>query len=303
MAATTETGVDAMGVVLITGCSSGIGLETALAFARRGETTVATMRDPARGGRLLERADAEGLAIELIALDVRDDASVTAAVDEVQRRHGPVDVLVNNAGVGDSAPLETMPLAQAQAVFDTNVWGALRTIRAVLPGMRARHTGVVMNISSLAARVPAMPYNGVYAASKHALSAISESLSWELAPFSIRVALVEPGFFATSLSGKSWPEVNEANPYAADHAWVRRFFAGNLGGGGDPAAAADAIARIADDAAAPLHTLVGDDAVAYAGAAAGAETHEAWVAFATGVIESVSGPRPISAAGRHSPAA
>jgi NAD(P)-dependent dehydrogenase (short-subunit alcohol dehydrogenase family) len=281
-----------MNVVLITGCSSGIGLETALAFARRGGAIYASMRDPARATRLRERAEAEGLPMEVLALDVTDDASVTAAVRAVQRRHGAIDVLVNNAGIADSDPVETIPIERAEAVFDTNVWGPVRTVRAALPAMRARGAGVIVNVSSAAARVPAMPYNGFYAASKHALGALSQSLAWELDPFGIRVVCIEPGFFATEISSKSWGAVDPASPYGADHAWVNDFFVQNgEANGGDPAVVAEAIVRAAGDPRAPLHNLVGDDAVGYVDVAARAGSHEGWVAVATGILESVAGPR------------
>ncbi|MEW6581805.1 MAG: SDR family oxidoreductase [Actinomycetota bacterium] len=285
-----------MSVVLITGCSSGIGLETALAFARRGDTAYASMRDPARGTGLRERADAEGLAVEVPALDVTDDSSVVSAVRAVERRQGAIDVLVNNAGIAGSGPVETIPAERARAVLETNLWGPVRTIRAALPAMRARGAGVIVNVSSVAARVPAMPYNGFYAAGKSALGALSESLAWELAPFGIRVVCVEPGFFRTGIAAKAWAEP-AAGPYRADHRWVNDFFARNgEAGGGDPAVVGEAIARAAHDSASPLHVLVGDDARAYVDLARRAGDHEGWVTVATGIVESVAGSRPGSAA-------
>jgi NAD(P)-dependent dehydrogenase (short-subunit alcohol dehydrogenase family) len=282
-----------MGVVLITGCSSGIGLETALAFARHGDVTYASMRDPDKGRRLLERAQAHGVPVEVLELDVTDEASVESAVRAIEGRHGAIDVLVNNAGIADSGPVETIAIERARAVVDTNLWGPVRTTRAVLPAMRARGAGVIVNVSSAAARVPAMPYNGFYAASKHALGALSQSLAWELAPFGIRVACIEPGFFATEISAKSWGTVNPASPYGADHRWVNDFFVKNgQASGGDPALVAEAVVRAAHDPAAPLHNLVGDDAAAYVDAAARAGSHEGWVAVATEILEFVAGPRP-----------
>src|SRR5687768_8382205 len=115
-----------MGVVLITGCSSGIGLEAALAFARRGDTVAASMRDPAGGDTLQRRAKEEGLEIDIVTLDVTDDESVVAAVRDVETRLGPIDVLVNNAGVGYPGPVETIDWERARAVYETNVWGPVR---------------------------------------------------------------------------------------------------------------------------------------------------------------------------------
>ncbi len=146
-----------MAVVLITGCSTGIGLEAALAFARRGDTTYASMRNPAKAGLLNERAAAEGLSIEVVQLDVVDDASVAAAVGSIEDRHGAIDVLVNNAGIDSNGAIEQVDLDKALAVYDTNVWGAIRTVRAALPAMRAKGSGVIVNVTSVAGRVPRNP--------------------------------------------------------------------------------------------------------------------------------------------------
>ena len=186
-------------VVLITGCSSGIGLETALAFARRGDTTVASMRNLAKADALMSRAKDEDLSIDLVQLDVVDDASVTAAVADVEKRHGPIDVLVNNAGVGYDGPIETIDFERARAVLEANLWGPVRVIRAALPAMRERGSGVIVNVSSVAARVPATAYQSFYAASKHGTNAVSEALSREVDQFGVRVVCIEPGFFATDI--------------------------------------------------------------------------------------------------------
>jgi NAD(P)-dependent dehydrogenase (short-subunit alcohol dehydrogenase family) len=283
-----------MSVVLITGCSSGIGLETALAFARRGDTTYASMRDPGRSGRLRERAAAEGLRLEIVALDVTDDASVSSAVRAVEARHGAIDVLVNNAGMDASGPVETLPMERARAILDTNLWGPVRTARAALPAMRARRAGVIVNVTSLAARLPGTAYQGFYAASKHALGALGESLAWELAPFGIRVVCIEPGFFATDIFSSAWAGgADRSSPYAADHEWMREFFRrSGEDGGGDPAVVADAVVRAAHEPATALHTLVGDDAAGYVDLAARAGTYEGWISAATPIVESVAGPRP-----------
>jgi NAD(P)-dependent dehydrogenase (short-subunit alcohol dehydrogenase family) len=127
-----------MGVVLITGCSSGFGLELALAFARHGDATYASMRNLAKADPLLERARSEDLAVELLELDVDDDDSVAAAVRRVEDRHGAIDILINNAGVDYTGAVETIDLDKARAVMETNFWGPVRTIRAALPAMRAK---------------------------------------------------------------------------------------------------------------------------------------------------------------------
>jgi NAD(P)-dependent dehydrogenase (short-subunit alcohol dehydrogenase family) len=282
-------------VVLITGCSSGIGLEAALAFARRGDTTYASMRNLARADRLRARADAEGLALELLVLDVTDEDSVKAAVADVEGRHGAVDVLVNNAGVGFFGSVEDMDLSRAATLIDTNVWGAVRTTRAVLPAMRARRSGVIVNVTSVAGRVPGVPYQGFYSASKHALGTLSEALHWEVAPFGLRVVCVEPGFFATDIiSNADNGDVRATSPYAADHAWLVDFYLKAIESDDAPPAAivADAIVQAVGDPATPLHNLVGDDAKLYVDLAAQAGSYEGFVPIATSIIEGVAGPRP-----------
>jgi NAD(P)-dependent dehydrogenase (short-subunit alcohol dehydrogenase family) len=282
-----------MSVVLITGCSSGIGLETALAFARNGDATYASMRDPGRATALLRRAEAERLELEVLPLDVTDDASVISAVRRVEDRHGAVDTLVNNAGLDHSGPVETVPMERARATLDTNLWGAVRTSRAVLPAMRARRAGVIVNVGSLAGRVPAVPYGGFYAASKHALGALSESLAAEVGPFGVRVVCLEPGFHATQIFGKAWSDDHSRGPYGPDYDWVRAFFAERgAEGGADPAIVAAAVLRAAEDRSTPVHVLVGEDAEAYVDLAARAGGYEGWVATVAEVFASVAGPRP-----------
>jgi len=186
-----------MANVLITGCSSGFGFESALAFARRGDRVFATMRDPRAGAPLAAVAARERLEIEVFRLDVCDPSSIAAAFACAVER-GPLDVLVNNAGIELRSPIEDASDADVLRQFDTNVFGVLRTIRAALPGMRSRGSGTIVNVSSIAGIV-ARPYGGLYAASKHALEAISEALHFEVQPFGVRVVLIEPGQYGTRL--------------------------------------------------------------------------------------------------------
>ncbi|WP_225828613.1 SDR family oxidoreductase [Streptomyces naphthomycinicus] len=282
--------------VLITGCSSGIGLETALAFARRGDRVHACVRNPAGAEELLRRARAEGLTLDVPRLDVTDDASVTAAVASVQDLHGPIDVLVNNAGVDHTGPVETMPLDRARSLLETNFWGPLRLARAVLPGMRARGSGVVVNVSSLAGRTFAVPHGGFYAASKAALGALSEALYAEVRPFGIRVVCLEPGSFASavrrgSVRAEAAGQSSEAGPYAADHAWLARFLARVAEGAADCGEAAAAVVAAVDDPDTPLHTAVGKDAEAALEFLAGV-SYEQWLPRFLEQAESMAGPRP-----------
>lgn len=282
-----------MTVTLITGCSSGIGLETALAFARRGDTTIATMRNVAKAEGLQKRAADEGLQLAVEALDVTVPDSVDDAVGRVIERHGTIDVLVNNAGIGNTGPIETMSIDNAMRLMDTNFWGAMRMIRAALPTMRAQRDGVIVNVSSLASRIPATTYSGMYAASKQALNALSEALAGEIEPFGIRVVSIEPGFFSTEISANniSSDEV-PSEVYAADQAWIRSFFESSVSDGADPAAVADAIVAAASDPSTPLHRPVGDDAAMYLDLWAQVGSYEEWMAAVIPIVEGTVGPRP-----------
>ena len=198
--------------VLITGCSSGFGLLTALHFARQGARVVATLRNPRKAGPL-EEAKAAGLDLHIVPLDVLDDASVTAAVARAEAL-GPIDVLINNAGIEVRGPIEECDDDIVRRQFDTNVHGTLRVLRAVVPALRGRGRGTVVNVSSVAGIV-ARPFGGLYSASKHALEAISEALYYEVKPFGVRVVLVEPGQYATTLQENmvTAPRFTAASPY------------------------------------------------------------------------------------------
>ena len=173
---------------IVTGASSGIGLETARALRAAGYRVFGTSRTP------VPAADA---AIRMLACDVTDDASVAAMIETVFGETGRIDLLVNNAGFGISGAAEESSIAQAQAMFDVNVFGIIRTIRAVLPIMRAQENGRIVNISSVMGLIPA-PYMALYGASKHAVEGYSESLDHEVRGQGIRVVLVEPAFTRTA---------------------------------------------------------------------------------------------------------
>ncbi len=181
---------------LITGTSSGIGRSAAELLASKGYRVLATMRTPEKGRDLVEAAAANSWDLTLIPLDVRSDASVRSALGQA----GEIDILVNNAGFEVWGPLEEMTVDDMKDQFETNVYGPFRLITAVLPGMRTRGNGVIVNVSSVAGRVGA-PLNGLYAASKFALEALTESLSLEAGHFGVRAHLVEPGFIDTAFSG------------------------------------------------------------------------------------------------------
>ncbi|MBV6854112.1 oxidoreductase [Xanthomonas euvesicatoria] len=181
-------------VVLITGVSSGIGRAAAEHFARAGCIVYGSVRHLAGATPLT--------AVELVEMDIRDAASVQRAVDGIIARAGRIDVLVNNAGTNLVGAIEETSVDEAAALFDINLLGILRTVQAVLPHMRARGQGRIVNVSSVLGFLPA-PYMGVYAASKHAVEGLSETLDHELRQFGIRVTLVEPAYTKTSLGSNS----------------------------------------------------------------------------------------------------
>ena len=255
-----------MSVVLITGCSTGIGLRTAVAFARAGDTVIATMRNPGKADGLHKAAADAGVEVEVVALDVTSDESTRSAVSDALGRHGRIDVLVNNAGVGLSGPVEDFPDDQARAALETNFWGPVRMTRLVLPAMRAQGGGVIVNISSITGRLPAFPCYAFYAASKHAIGALSESLAAEVAPFGIRVVCIEPGYYDTALSDTVDTLAGQIDPssvYADVNRFMLDFSKNALVNGGDPADVADAVVNAVADSSSPLHVHVGADADAF----------------------------------------
>ncbi len=188
-----------MATVLITGTSKGIGFITALTLARAGHTVYATMRNPARATELAERTAQEGLPITISAMDVDSDDSVTAAIGAIYGTDVNIDVLVNNAGVVRYGSIEELPMADLRAVMETNYFGAIRCAKAVIPHMRERRSGCIVNVTSVAGRVSTSPL-GPYAASKFALEALSEALAQEMKSFNVRVAIVEPGIIDTPMA-------------------------------------------------------------------------------------------------------
>lgn len=252
-----------MAVVLITGCSSGFGLLAALQFARKGDQVYATMRNPAKAGELEKAKNEEKLAIEVLQLDVTDEASVTSAVRQVIDAAGRIDVLVNNAGIGAHGPIEETDDDEAKEIFETNFFGALRTIRAVLPQMREQKAGTIVNVSSLAGRV-GVPFDGIYSASKFALESATEALHFEVHPFGIRMALIEPGGFETVFSAnrRTAHRYTEGSPYVEyDQRFEQALTRLPTGGErADPQVVAEAIYNAVHDEEPKLRYLVGQDA-------------------------------------------
>ena len=209
---------------VVTGASTGIGFATAEALARAGHEVYAGMRDPARAPALAALARRDGLPITVVTIDVDSDTSVADALGHVLRQRGRIDVLVNNAGVGGLGAVEDVPLAGFRQVMETNYFGTLRCIKAVLPAMRAARSGLIVNVTSVAGRV-ASAGQSAYCASKFAVEALSESLAGEVKAFGIRVAIVEPGVIATPIFGKQPVAPVSAYPHPRR---LRALFAASL---------------------------------------------------------------------------
>jgi NAD(P)-dependent dehydrogenase (short-subunit alcohol dehydrogenase family) len=251
-----------MARVLITGTSSGIGLATAVAFAKAGHTVYATMRNPARAPELGHRAASEALPITIAEMDVDSDESVKAGIDRIVNDGGAIDVLVNNAGIERSGSVEELPLAEFRAVMETNYFGALRCIKGVIPAMRARRSGCIINITSISGRIACSPL-APYTASKFALEALSESLAQEMKPFNVRVAIVEPGIIDTPMARRI-----ESPPNLSQYPQQRRFsamFAASLTNPASPSLVATKVVEIADSGTWRLRHPVGPDAEGFLG--------------------------------------
>ena len=184
-------------VALVTGSSGGIGHETALALAREGYRTYATMRDTTKGGAITDAAGGEGLKISVEEMDVDSTDSVSSAVDRILAESGRIDVLVNSAGFAVCGAVEDVPLDEFKAQFETNLFGVIRTVQKVVPAMRSQGCGHIVNISSVAGRI-GFPCTPAYISSKFALEGLSESLRYEVDPFGIKVIIIEPGVIKTN---------------------------------------------------------------------------------------------------------
>ena len=233
-----------MAIALVTGTSSGIGLATAVSLARAGHTVAATMRNLDGGADLRQIIAKEKLPITLTALDVDDDDSVRDAFVKVVAENGPIDILVNNAGIpGAAGGVEEIPFNVFQRVMETNFFGGLRCIQAVIPSMRERRRGTIVNVTSIAGRI-AVTSLAPYAASKWALEALSECLAQEMRAFNVRVVIVEPGVIATPLVTKAYP-IPAGGPYP--HARrLTALFAARLANQTPPSVVADLIRDIVD---------------------------------------------------------
>lgn len=251
-----------MTVALVTGTSTGIGQVTALYLARQGFDVHAGLRTLESGAELLGRARAESLPVTPVILDVDRDDSVERGVQTVLSAAGRIDVLVNNAGIGGGGAIEDVPLDYAKRVFETNYFGTIRMIRAVLPGMRARRAGTIVNVSSAAGRV-ALAGHGHYSATKHALGAASLILAQEVRSFGIRVVVIEPGVVTTPIWNKATRFTGEGSPYYDHSRRLRLLFQNTLNGNPTlPQAVAEVIGHAISTDRPRLRYLVGADAEA-----------------------------------------
>jgi NAD(P)-dependent dehydrogenase (short-subunit alcohol dehydrogenase family) len=270
-----------MSTWLITGCSTGLGRALAEAVIAAGHNAVVTARDL---GRVADLADDNTDRVLALPLDVTDTTQITNAVSQAEEKFGGIDVLVNNAGYGYRAAVEEGDDSDIRTLFETQFFGAVAMIKAVLPEMRARRSGAIVNISTIGVQI--MPAgSGYYAASKAALEAMSGALHGELKPLGISVTVIEPGAFRTDFAGRSLTQSSTVIDDYADTAGKRRKEHDTVHGTqpGDPAKAARAIITAVESNEPPAFLLLGNDALnVYRRLATGRlDTIEAWKQLTT----------------------
>lgn len=264
-----------MARAVVTGARRGIGREIALSLARAGHAVVATMRCT-DGCDLTDIARRENLSIVVADLDVDDDASVARFFETSPAASELIDVLINNAGILSINAIEDETIATMQAIMNTNFFGAVRCMKAVVPAMRARGSGLIINISSISGRMT--PFGqGAYAASKHALEAASEALAQELAPFSVRVALVEPGIIASDMAVQKLPSPRADSAYPHGRRMMA-FYADTGVSGTPPSVVAQTVMEIVSARNTAFRTLCGPDAAPMIRLRSNL-TDEAWIAM------------------------
>lgn len=239
MSSNVET-MDARPVSVVTGANSGIGRATAVYLAGQGHRVIGTVRSIARAEKLLDMAAAAGVTVELFELDVADDASVRTGFEQILAATGRVDHLINNAGVGGNSVAEECPTDLYLSVMNVNLCGAVRCLHAVLPQMRERGSGTIVNITSVAGRIAALAQSP-YVASKWAFEGLSEGLAQELAPFGIRVAIIEPGVTKSAIFAKNVDAPNSTGAYEAHYRRMFQFYATGMANATDPFEVAEAI--------------------------------------------------------------
>lgn len=235
-------------VVLITGGSSGIGKTVGIYLQQKGYVVYGSSRNP---------KNITNPPFSLVTIDVRDSASIRSAVAEIISKEGKIDVLINNAGVGITGPIEEIPLDEIQNNFHTNVFGPIEAMKAVLPYMRKQKSGLIINVTSIAGYM-GLPYRGIYSASKGALELITESIRMEVKPFNVRVTNVAPGDFATDIASRRFhAPVLEQSPYKKTYAEQLATINEHVDAGGDPLEMAKAIETIINSSQPKVHYKVG----------------------------------------------
>lgn len=246
--------------VIVTGANRGIGLDTALMFAKAGYKVYATMRNPEAAVILNEKAVNDSLDIRMMQMDVNSDESVKSCIAGIIQENGPVDVIVNNAGIERHGNIEEMDIAVFREVMETNYFGVIRCVQAVLPSMRERRSGCIINIASVAGKISNSPL-APYSASKFALEALSEALAQEVKPFGVRVKIVEPGIINTDMARDiQYGDYNENYPQA------QRFggmFRASLENPTSPTLVAETILDAAQTESWQLRYPVGPDAIPF----------------------------------------
>jgi NAD(P)-dependent dehydrogenase (short-subunit alcohol dehydrogenase family) len=254
-------------VALVTGSSSGIGFETALLLARTGIFTYASMRNMAKSNKLKEIAKEEKLPLQVLQLDVNEDQSVSNAIDKIVKEKSKINVLVNNAGYGLFGSLEDLSIDEIKSQFETNFYGVIRVTQKVIPIMRRCKTGgIIVNVSSVGGLI-SVPFLSAYNSTKFALEGLSESMSYELEPFGIRVVIIEPGFIRTNIMNSSIlarKAMDPNSPYSSLTQKVERYFKSMVSNpsSSTPEDVAKTILEAISSDSPQLRYLVGSDAIA-----------------------------------------
>ena len=235
-------------VVLITGGSSGIGKSVGLFLTQKGYTVYGTSRNP---DKIKEHP------FELVALDVIETESITTAINTVIRKEGRIDVLINNAGMGITGPIEETPTSEMRKVFDTNFFGAIDVMKGVLPQMRKQRSGLIINVTSIAGYM-GLPFLGIYSATKGALEIATEAVRMEVKNFGIEVTNIAPGDFATNIAaGRYHTPVFDDSPYRTNYQNNLNLMDNHVDSGGDPIEMAKAIYTIINTSKPKVHYKVG----------------------------------------------
>ena len=258
---TEKIGMAKKKVALVTGSSSGIGYETALLLARNGFDTFATMRNMNKSKEITEVSKRENLPLRVLQLDVTDDRSVADAINNILNEKKSIEVVVNNAGYGLMGSVEDSSLDEIKAQFETNFFGAIRVMKEVIPIMRKQRTGTIVNVNSVAGRI-GFPMGSAYVSSKFALEGLSESMSYELKQFGIKIVLIEPGVINTNFAFVTPKNALDANSsYSQLMNKMEENLFSTIANGTPPKEVATVILRSITEESPEHRYLVGNDAV------------------------------------------